>query len=49
MSATIPELVAATPFHERLSQAGLNRIHQGKVRDTYALPDAEGLMKLDVV
>lgn len=43
MSATIPELVAATPFHERLSQAGLNRIHQGKVRDTYALPD-KGLL-----
>jgi phosphoribosylaminoimidazole-succinocarboxamide synthase len=39
MSATIPELVAATPFHERLTSAGLTRIHQGKVRDTYALPD----------
>ncbi len=44
MSATIPELVAATPFHERLTQAGLNRIHQGKVRDTYALADKSLLL-----
>lgn len=43
MAATIPTAVAATPFHDTLDRAGLNRIHQGKVRDTYALPD-KGLL-----
>ncbi|MDP3997535.1 MAG: phosphoribosylaminoimidazolesuccinocarboxamide synthase [bacterium] len=44
MSATIPSCVAVSPWHERLTGAGLNRIHQGKVRDTYALLDPERLL-----
>ncbi len=44
MSATIPELVTATLFHECLTSVGLKRIHQGKVRDTYALPDKSLLL-----
>ncbi|TSC63905.1 MAG: phosphoribosylaminoimidazole-succinocarboxamide synthase, partial [Parcubacteria group bacterium Gr01-1014_106] len=44
MSATIPSVVAATPFHDRVTHAGLIRVHQGKVRDTYALPDENLLL-----
>ncbi len=39
MGATIPKSVATTPFHEVLCSIGLERMHQGKVRDTYALSD----------
>lgn len=40
----IPASVATSHFHAPLTAAGLVRIHQGKVRDTYALPDGRYLL-----
>ncbi len=39
MAAYLPSTVTNTALHSPLTQAGLSRIHQGKVRDTYALSD----------
>lgn len=47
MVAVIPENVSTSLYHDRLTAAGLTRIHQGKVRDTYAIPsddDQEDLL-----
>ena len=44
MSVCIPTSVADTELHPILTGAGLERIHQGKVRDTYALPDESLLL-----
>ncbi|MEX1997465.1 MAG: phosphoribosylaminoimidazolesuccinocarboxamide synthase [Candidatus Andersenbacteria bacterium] len=49
MAAVIPACVAATEFHDKLEQAGLTRIHQGKVRDTYVLPHALDDSQLQLV
>jgi len=38
MGAFIPECLSESPFTQRLLDAGLTRIHRGKVRDTYELP-----------
>jgi phosphoribosylaminoimidazole-succinocarboxamide synthase len=38
MSALLPPNVAESALSQQLLKAGLERIHQGKVRDTYALP-----------
>ncbi len=39
MGAQIPRKLSESELSRRLAQAGLERIHQGKVRDTYSLPD----------
>lgn len=44
MSAVIPQSVAESPFHAPLVAAGLTRIHQGKVRDTYRLEEYKLLL-----
>lgn len=36
--AHLPALVADSPLSQELISAGLRRIHQGKVRDTYEIP-----------
>jgi phosphoribosylaminoimidazole-succinocarboxamide synthase len=40
----IPPQVAETDLSRRLASAGLTRIHQGKVRDTYELPGHPDLL-----
>ncbi len=42
--AHIPQVVAETKLSLTLQQAGLVRIYQGKVRDTYAVPDHPELL-----
>jgi phosphoribosylaminoimidazole-succinocarboxamide synthase len=44
VGAVIPASVAETELSCNLKNAGLIRIHQGKVRDTYAHPDEDNLM-----
>jgi phosphoribosylaminoimidazole-succinocarboxamide synthase len=44
MSAQIPKDVAESSLNAQLAKAGLTRIHQGKVRDTWALPDHSDLL-----
>lgn len=44
MGAIIPVCVPETQFHHALEAAGVFRIHRGKVRDTYKLPDKEVLL-----
>lgn len=44
MGAVIPHCVPESPFHQALEAAGIHRIHRGKVRDTYKLPDKEKLL-----
>jgi phosphoribosylaminoimidazole-succinocarboxamide synthase len=44
MGAIIPKQVAETDLSRRLADAGLRRIHQGKVRDTYEIPNYPGLL-----
>ncbi|PIY96678.1 MAG: phosphoribosylaminoimidazolesuccinocarboxamide synthase [Candidatus Kerfeldbacteria bacterium CG_4_10_14_0_8_um_filter_42_10] len=39
MGAIIPISVADSPLSQQLIQAGLTRLHQGKVRDTFLLPN----------
>ncbi len=41
---TIPSIVRSTKLHQLLSGSGLERIHQGKVRDTYNLEDGKLLV-----
>jgi phosphoribosylaminoimidazole-succinocarboxamide synthase len=38
MGANLPVSVASDPLHTVLEKAGFARLHQGKVRDTYAVP-----------
>lgn len=40
----IPESVRESALSRKLAAAGLQRRHQGKVRDTYTLPDHPGLL-----
>lgn len=44
MNAVIPTSVAESELSQRLAAAGLKRIHQGKVRDTYELPGHPDLL-----
>lgn len=44
MSAKIPKSAAESQLSSTLATAGLHRIHQGKVRDTYAIPDRDDLL-----
>lgn len=44
MGAKIPQQVAETDLSRLLLKNGLQRIYQGKVRDTYALPDYSHLL-----
>jgi len=44
MGAIIPAKVAESSLSHRLIEAGLTRIFQGKVRDTYQLPDFPHLL-----
>ncbi len=38
MGAQLPSLFTDSDLHRRLAAAGIERVHQGKVRDTYRLP-----------
>ena len=38
MGAKVPAALSESPLAKRLAAAGLPRLHQGKVRDTFALP-----------
>lgn len=40
----IPPSVAESPLAEELAHSGLQRVHQGKVRDTYVLPGQPDLL-----
>ena len=44
MSAYLPQGLPENELHVQLTGAGLVRIHQGKVRDTYSLPDHPDLL-----
>lgn len=44
MPTSIPPKADYSALHPPLTQAGLQRIHQGKVRDTYSLPDHPDLL-----
>lgn len=46
MGAMIPEVVRESDISRKLAAAGLKRIHQGKVRDTHALPDPKLLLQV---
>lgn len=46
MSANVPSSVAEYPLLSILKAAGLTRIHQGKVRDTWELPNSSLLLSL---
>ncbi len=39
MGAKLPEVVSESALSRKLAAAGLKRVHQGKVRDTWELPD----------
>lgn len=44
MGTKIPEAVRESALSRELAAAGLQRVHQGKVRDTYALPNYPNLL-----
>lgn len=44
MGAKIPKAIQETELSQLLSKAGLERFYQGKVRDTYTLPDHPDLL-----
>jgi len=46
MGANLPTHVANDNFFKTLDGAGLTRIHQGKVRDTYTMPGQDDLLLL---
>ncbi len=44
MGAKIPEAIQETALSRKLAAAGLNRVYQGKVRDTCAVPSNDKLL-----
>lgn len=44
MGAKIPQGIQETELSRQINKAGLERIYQGKVRDTYALPNRPDLL-----
>ncbi len=46
MPTPIPKDVAESDLSRTLAKAGLTRVHQGKVRDTWELPDPELLLQV---
>lgn len=46
MGANLPEHVANDDFYKTLNGAGLTRIHQGKVRDTYSIEGRDDILLL---
>lgn len=44
MATHIPASVSESKLHKTLESAGLVRIHQGKVRDTYAIAGSQYLL-----